>query len=64
MEVVQNKTGSIALGANKYMTGEGIRGGHGMEQSTFRERMAKAGLRYRARLQGMDENKWTRKLYE
>ena len=35
-----------------------------MGWSTFRERMAKAGLRYRARLKRMDENRWARKVYE
>ena len=44
------------------MAVEGIRGDMGW--SIFKERMVKAGLRYRARLQRMDENRWARKVYE
>ena len=62
MEVVQNKVGRIALGANRYVAVEAIRGDMGW--STFRERLAKAVLRFRVRLQRMDENKWAKKVFE
>ena len=39
MEMVQNKAGRIALGANRYVAVEGIRGDMGW--STFREWIAK-----------------------
>ena len=58
IEVVQNKTDRIVLGAKlEALTGD-------MGWSTFRERIAKAGPRYRARLQRMDENKLARNIYE
>ena len=62
LEVLQNMTGRIALGANRYVAVEAIRGDMGW--STFRERLAKAVLRYRVRLQRMDEGKWAKKVYE
>ena len=62
MEMVQNKAGRIALGANRYVAVEAIKGDMGW--STFREKMAKAGLRYRVRLNRMDESRWARKVYE
>ena len=62
LEVVQNMTGRIALGANRYVAVEAIRGDMGW--STFRERLAKAVLRYRLRLQRMDGSRWAKKVYE
>ncbi|XP_045136283.1 uncharacterized protein LOC123519226 [Portunus trituberculatus] len=62
LEVLQNITGKIALGANRYVAVEAIRGDMGW--STFRERLAKAVLRYRVRLQRMDGSKWAKKVYE
>ena len=62
LEVLQNMTGRIALGANRYVAVEAIRGDMGW--STFRERLAKAVLRYRVRLQRMDGSKWAKKVYE
>ena len=62
MEVIQNKVGRIALGANRYTAVEAIRGDMGW--STFRERLAKAVLRYRVRLHRMDENRWAKKVFE
>ncbi|KAG0717602.1 hypothetical protein GWK47_054088 [Chionoecetes opilio] len=62
LEVTQNKAGRIALGANRYVAVEAIRGDMGW--STFRERIAKAGLRYRARLQRMDDSKWASKVWD
>ena len=62
MEVCQNKVGRIALGANKYVAVEGLRGDAGW--STFEERVAKGVLRYRMRLERMNQNRWARKVYE
>ncbi|KAG0725205.1 hypothetical protein GWK47_039070 [Chionoecetes opilio] len=62
LEVTQNKAGRIALGANRYVAVEAIRGDMGW--STFRERIAKAGLRNRARLQRMDDSKWASKVWD
>ena len=62
LEVLQNMTGRIALGANRYVAVEAIRGDMGW--STFRERLAKAVLRYRVRLQRMDGSKWAKKVYK
>ena len=58
-------TGRKVLGASKtgmWQWRQGIRGD--MEWRTFRERIAKAVLRYRLRLQKMDESKWTKKMCE
>lgn len=62
LEVPQNTTGRIALGANRYVAVEAIRGA--MAWNTFRERLAKAVLRYRVRVQKMDESRWAKKVYE
>ncbi|KAG0728534.1 hypothetical protein GWK47_032294 [Chionoecetes opilio] len=62
LEVTQNKAGRIALGANRYVAVEAIRGDMGW--STFRERIAKTGLRYRARLQRMGDSKWASKVWD
>lgn len=61
-EVTQNTTSTIALGANRYVKVEANRGDRG--RSTFGERLAEAVLRYRIRLQRMDESRWAKKVYE
>lgn len=62
LDVIQNKAGRIALGGNKYTAVEAIRGDMGW--STFRERIAKAGLRYRARVIRMDVDRWASKVLD
>ena len=62
LEVAQNKVGRIALGANKYVAVEAIRGEAGW--STFSERIEKGILRYRVRLERMDGNRWAKKVFE
>ena len=62
LEVVQNKVGRIALGANRYVAVEAIRGEVGW--STFAERITKAALRYKVRLEKMDGNRWAKWVYE
>ena len=49
MEVVQNKVGRTALGANRFAAVEAIRGDMGW--SSFKERLGKGALAYRLRLE-------------
>ena len=60
METVQNKIGRIALGANKYVGVEAIRGDMGW--STFEERLMKSKLRYKVRIDLMNENRWAKRV--
>ena len=62
LEVCQNKVARMALNAPRYAAVEALRGDMGW--STFRERLAKAVLRYRVRLHRMDENRWAKKVFE
>ena len=61
LEVIQNKVGRVGLGANKFVGIEAIRGEMGW--STFEERVSKGVLKYKARLERMDENRNARKVY-
>jgi hypothetical protein len=62
LEVVQNRVGRVALGANRYVGVEAIRGDIGW--STFIERVMKSCLNYKIRLERMDCERWARKVYE
>jgi hypothetical protein len=62
LDVVQNRVGRVALGANGYVGVEAIRGDVGW--STFRERVMKSCLNYKIRLERMDSERWARKVYE
>jgi hypothetical protein len=62
LEVCQNRVGRVALGANRYVGVEAIRGDMGW--STFRERVMKSGMNYKIRLERMDRERWPRKVYE
>lgn len=62
LEVVQNRVGRLALGANRYAAVDAVRGEVGW--STFEERIGKAVLGYKVRLRKMSENRWARKVYE
>ena len=62
IEVIQNRVGRLALGANRIVAVEAIRGDLGW--SSFEERMYKAKLRYKVRLEKMDENRWAKKVYK
>ena len=58
MEKTQNKIGRVALGCGKLVGNEAIRGDMGW--STFEERLMKAKLRYKVRIERMDENRWVK----
>ena len=62
LEVVQNKVGRVALGANKYACVEAIRGDMGW--STFSERNMKGNIMYKVRLERMRNERWVKKVYE
>ena len=61
LEVGQNRVARMALNAPRYAAIEALRGDMGW--STFRERLTKATLRYKIRLERMDETRIARKVY-
>ena len=61
-EIIQNKIGRLGLGANKWVGTEAIRGDMGW--STFEERMFKGMLKYKIRLENMEELRWARRIYQ
>lgn len=61
VEVIQNKIGRLALGANKMVGTEAIRGDMGW--SSFEERLFKGKMRYKIRLEKMPSNRWASKVY-
>ena len=60
MDTIQNKIGRLALGANKFVGVEAIRGEMGW--STFDERYMKGKLKYKVRIEKMEENRWVKKI--
>ena len=62
MDVMQNVVGRVALGANKYVGVEAIRGDMGW--STFRERVMKGKMNYKIRLERMPNERIAKKVYE
>ena len=61
LEVGQNRVARMALNAPRYAAVEGLRGDMGW--STFRERLMKATLRYKVRLEQMEDTRLARKVY-
>ncbi|KAG0724500.1 hypothetical protein GWK47_005047 [Chionoecetes opilio] len=61
LEVGQNKVARMALNAPRYAATEGLRGDMGW--STFREGHSKATLRYKIRLERMEDTRLARKVY-
>ena len=61
LEVVQNKAARKALGANKHVAIEALRGEMGW--STFEERMEKTKINYRIRLEHMEEKRWAKRIF-
>ncbi|XP_063877492.1 uncharacterized protein LOC135109778 [Scylla paramamosain] len=61
LEVGQNKVARMALSAPRCTAVEALRGDMGW--STFRERLTKATLRYKIRLERMDDARIARKVY-
>ena len=60
MEAVQNKIGRLALGGNKFVGTEAIRGEMGW--STFEERIMKSKLRFKIRIEKMGDNRWVERV--
>ena len=61
LEVIQNKVGREALGANRYACVEAIRGD--MRWSTFSERSMKGNM-YKLRVKRMPNQRWVKKVYK
>ena len=61
LEVVQNKAARKALGANKHVAIEALRGEMGW--STFEERINMTKIKYRVRLELMESKKWAKKVF-
>ena len=67
LEVIQNKVGRIALGANWYAAVEAIRGDMlrvllgDMGWSTFGERCMKGCTMYKVRMERMSEERWVKR---
>ena len=61
LEVRQNRVARMALNAPRYAVVEALRGDMGW--STFRERHIKATLRYKVRLERMENIRIARKVY-
>ena len=59
LEVIQNKVARMGLGANKWTAKETLRGEMGW--STFEERIDKAKVKYRMRLEFMELERWAKK---
>ena len=61
LEMIQNKVGRVALGANRYVGVEAVRGDMGW--STFSERSMKGNIMYKLRVERMPDERWVRKVY-
>jgi hypothetical protein len=61
LELVQNRVARLALGAPRWTAVEALRGDMGW--STFKERRMRSVLRYKVRLERMDDERWARKMY-
>ena len=61
LDVIQNKVGRLALGANKYACVEAVRGDMGW--SMFAERLTKAVLMFKIRMERMNENRWPKRVH-
>ena len=61
LDVGQNRVARMALNAPRYAAVEALRGDMGW--STFRERYMKATLRYKVRLERMEDTRLARKVY-
>ena len=61
LETVQNKVARMGLRANKYAVTETLRGEMGW--SLFEERIEKGKMKYKMRLEFMNENRWAKKVY-
>ena len=62
LEIIQNKVGRIALGANNYVSVEAIRGDLGW--SSFSERNMKGNIMYKIRMDRMVNDRWGKKVHK
>ena len=62
LELVQNRVARLALGAPRWTAVEALRGDMGW--STFKERRMRSVLRYKVRLEQMDDERWAQKMYK
>ena len=60
LEIIQNKIGRMALGGNKCVGIEAIRGEMGW--SSFEERLMKGKLKWKIRIERMDDNRWVKRI--
>ncbi|KAF2356116.1 hypothetical protein FHG87_013128 [Trinorchestia longiramus] len=61
-EVLQNRVGHLALGAPKWTAVEAVRGDLGW--SLFPERMVKAVLNYKVRIEQMENKMWVKQIFD
>ena len=61
LDVIQNKVGRVALGANGYAGVEAVREDIGW--SLFHERCVKGKLLYKIRMDKMEEDRWVKKIH-
>ena len=62
LEIVQNRAARRGLGANKHVATEALKGEMGW--SSFEERIDQAKIKYRLRLEYMDEKRWAKKVFQ
>ncbi|KAF2355832.1 hypothetical protein FHG87_013414, partial [Trinorchestia longiramus] len=62
LEVQQNRVGRVALGAPKWTAAEALRWDLGW--SLFSERMVKAVLNYKVRIERMENESWVKRIFE
>ena len=62
LEIVQNKAARRGLGANRHAGIEALRGDMGW--SSFEERIDQAKVKYRVRLEMMNEKRWAKKVFK
>ena len=60
LEVIQNKVGRVAWGANRYAGVEAVRGDMGW--STFSEISMKGNIMYKLRLERMENESWVKRV--
>ncbi|KAF2366571.1 hypothetical protein FHG87_002672 [Trinorchestia longiramus] len=62
LEVLQNRVGRLALGAPKWTAVEAIRGD--LVWNLFSEKMVKAVLNYKVRIERMEYERWVKQIFE
>ena len=62
LEIVQNRADRRGLGSNRHVATEALRGEIGW--STFQERIDKTKIKYRIRLEHMNDRRWAKKIFK